>query len=495
MGMILLLENHAGDASNLISWLHEDQGGIRDQREVLVKYPDFRLKDYGLSDIEYNEIDLILLDLELGKKVSNPPGDLFGKDRILPYLRNLARWIPVICLSGFLGSDRTVAKISTTGFDGLVSKNLFTSELFIPMWLGIENGARLNRIAALTGRGVIELQHSLKSTGDPIWGEIFEQQVDQIGKDEFVKLLSLLGLSEGRTTIDHIHQGFSGAVVARAYAPRGSDTSCWLVKASQSPGKLDREIRRHREVFLDGVSRRLTVPPVWWAPIATKGGAIIAYEFEQNSRTLLEEIRDSHIEIQVALESIRPALSSLYSGLSGAPIVPSHALRSYFKNLRSHEELPEKAIPNIFASKTPNEALGQAVILKHGCQHGDLHASNILISDLGPALIDFAHYLSRASESDMAAIPLIDLAKLACDFWVNGIYPQVKGLLTGEDLTNPVFHPIVDLFTLKQQPNEDEIQFFGMANQCHLARYLDYPGIPDDVREAIVGAFTDYYDG
>ena len=489
MGKILIIENNTHDAKDIEYRLREV---IRDPREARKFFPDLSEDDLGFSRIALEEYDLILLDLELGSTSPKPPGDPYGRDVVLAYLRNHARWIPVILLSTYLGSDDNVTESSTYGFDGLLSKEYFRSKRFGSVWPTIDRQAKLCRVASLTGRDVFQLQDALKSQFPLPWGETLRQQIESIGEDTLLELLRLAGLAGREVTLEHIEQGYSGSLVFRARCERGGRVANWLVKVSQEPAKLDREISRHRVVFLDGVTRRVTVPPLWWAPIVADSTGLIAYEFERDSKSLLEFIQGN--SLKEGLEVVRPALAELYGEIRTMPITPLTELTQHFGKLDVIEDIPKESVVFAFAKHLPNDDLDQPLTLRYGRHHGDLHARNVLISDLGPAIIDFAHYVSYDDKEPGHGIPLLDLAKLSVDLWVNKCFSRTKELLSGEALGSRELHPIIGLFIKDSSgvPKLEEVRFFGMAVQCHFAKYLLYPNLPNNVRTRIKKGLKSY---
>lgn len=491
MGKILIIENNTSEAPSLASRLNRE---LKDPRPVDIFYPDFQKKDdLGFSAIAFDEYDVVLLDLELGSTAPKPPGDKFGRDVVLRYLRTHARWIPVILLSAYLGSDDNVAECSTYGFDGLLSKEFFGSNNFYAAWPKIDRQANLCRVASLTGRDVFQLRDELEGQSPPPWGETLKQQIKSIGEDTLLELLRLAGLAAREVPpLEHIEQGYSGSLVFRARCERGGRVANWLVKVSQEPAKLDREISRHRIVFLDGVTRRVTVPPLWWAPIVAGSTGLIAYEFERDSKSLLEFIQDN--SLKEGLEVVQPALAELYGEIRTTPITPLVELTQHFGKLDVIKGIPQESVVFAFANHLPNDDLDQPLTLRYGRHHGDLHARNVLISDLGPAIIDFAHYVSYDGKEPGHGIPLLDLAKLSVDLWVNECFSDTEELLSGKALESRDLHPIIDLFIRDKSdgPNPEEVKFFGMAVQCHFAKYLSYPELPDDVRVRIREGFESY---
>lgn len=489
MGKILVIENNSTDAKAFVYRLNKV---IHDLRPVDIFYPEFQEDDLGFTAIAFDEYDVALLDLELGSTAPNPPNDTLGRDVVLRYLRIHARWIPVILLSAFLGTDKTVTECSTYGFDALLSKDLFGSSNFIAMWPEIERQANLCRVASLTGRDVFQLRDELKGQSPHTWGETLGHQLESIGEGTLGKLLRLAGFGGHGVTLEHIEQGFSGSLVFRARCERGGRVASWLVKVSREPAKLDREIRRHRMVFLDGVTRRVTVPPLWWAPIVADSTGLIAYEFERDSKSLFEVIRDRGTK--EGLEVARPALAELYGEIRTTSIIPAAEMTQHFGKLDVMQGISKESVVFALANHQPNDNLDRSLTLRHGCHHGDLHSRNVLISDLGPAIIDFAHYVSYEHKEPGHGIPLLDLAKLSVDLWVNKCFSRTEELLSGEALRSRELHPIIGLFIKDPSgvPKPEEVRFFGMAVQCHFAKYLLYPNLPNNVRTRIRRGLKSY---
>lgn len=122
-----------------------------------------------------------------------------------------------------------------------------------------------------------------------------------------------------------------------------------------------------------------------------------------------------------------------------------------------------------------------------GCEHGDLHARNILVGKQEPVLIDFAHFLGR----EQGGVPLLDLAKLTIDLSVwETTALAFADLLSGAALDSGVLKDIVGLYLVNREgkASEDERRLFGCAAACFLALYSVYEDVPSNKRESIKAA-------
>lgn len=492
MGRILLIENNPLDVELVTQQL---RGHLDEAREVetLLAKPQSKRHCLGIEDADLSDLDLVLLDLELSITSDQPPGDLLGREVALPCLRSRARWIPVILVSRYLDKDSLlVANSSPFGFDGLLPKRALTNLAFNrTMWDDLIRRASLNRVAALTGRDIFALEDAMAGDMSLSYGSTIANQIDQVGEETLKNLLKLAGFSRGQVAIEHLEQGYSGSLVMRALCRRGNREANWLLKVSQDKAKLNRELVRHRQVQLDGITRRITVPPLWGAPIVWGSSALIAYEFERDSRSLLELIQD--VGIQDGLSRIRGALEDLYEGCTAESVIPTAELSKVMGNQVPIRGIPEQSLLYALSTARPSNSLDQAAKILCGCHHGDLHSRNILVSDSGVALIDFAHYVAHSVEGTTRGIPLLDLAKLAVDLWINKVGPGPGVLLSVDALVSDDFKPIVDLFFVNQGPKRDEVRFFTAAVECLMGRYLLYPNLPKNVDQNIKRGLKRHY--
>jgi len=492
VGKILLVENNSADVTLITQRL---RGYLGEAREIQAHYPNHDRSCLGLDDMPLSDVELVLVDLELATTSDQPPGDFLGRDVVLRCLRREARWIPVLLVSRYLDNDSLlVAEASSFGFDGLVPKRVFSNNAFYrTMWHDLVRRASLSRVAALTGRDVFSLDAAMSGSVTLSYGATLANQIEPVGEETLRSLLKLAGFSGASVAIEHLEQGYSGSLVMRALCRRGNREANWLLKVGQDKAKLNRELVSHRQVQLDGVTRRITVPALWGAPIAWGSGALIAYEFEQNSRSLLELIRD--VGVQEGLRRVRNALASLYEGCAEEGVVPAAELFGFVGRPDSISGLPEASLLYAFAQRSPNDSLDRVARVWCGCHHGDLHSRNILISDSGVAAIDFAHYAGHGFEGTRRGIPLLDLAKLALDLWVNRVGPGPAALLSGEVLNSDDFRPIVDLFLINRRtgPSPDEVRFFKASVECLMGRYLSYPNLPEAVRRRIKRGLRECY--
>jgi hypothetical protein len=114
-----------------------------------------------------------------------------------------------------------------------------------------------------------------------------------------------------------------------------------------------------------------------------------------------------------------------------------------------------------------------------------MHARNILVSQAEAVLIDFAHYVSR--DSNTPGVPLLDLAKLVVDLWCfSSASWSERDLLSGQVLDREIFGRVL----LGERASTDELRLFRAAVACVMSRYVDYPDCPLDRKEAILAVLS-----
>jgi len=143
--------------------------------------------------------------------------------------------------------------------------------------------------------------------------------------------------------------------------------------------------------------------------------SIIAYEFEREAKTLLQVVQEDGLSKGIA--SVLEALKELYRGARSQIVHPQSCLKpTLHRVVRKNDPGVIGDTVAALLSGKPHPRLNESVELKVGCEHGDLHARNILLSPRGPVIIDFAHYRALSDRG----VPLLDLAKLVIDLWAFG---------------------------------------------------------------------------
>ena len=488
MNEILLVEDNVADVQLICERLLSVMG---EQREIVHFSPRIDQDDLGLGSIDITRFELALVDLELGGTVQRHPGDVYGRTRALPEIRRQAPWIPVLLASAhLLGDPVLVAENSACGFDAVIPKDFFTaSSVNSATWRKLLEAASFNRLGALTGRPPSEIRR-LSETTIEISG--VEELIDDLGRDRFKAALKLAGFT-GTITFDPLEQGYSGQPVVHGHYRRDTREADWLFKFSLEPSKLRNELACHREVQLDGVTRRITVPPLWWSPVVWEGLALIAYEFESDGRTLLRAIRRARRPSRVrdSLCEALPAFRILYRDSVPHSINPASALSWCSCALSTVTGLPAQSIAHAFGSRGRSRELTRSVYVLEGFQHGDLHLRNIMLSDSGPTIIDFAHYRSMNGNG----IPLLDLARLCVDLCISNCMPDIGSLLSGSILESSKITPILDPFLVDSTTgvSPDEGRLFRIAAECYLALHLAYDGIARPTKQRILSALQEHY--
>ena len=218
-------------------------------------------------------IELALVDLELRGAANQGPDDLEGLDTILRALRQHAPWIPAVAVSRYLSGDPLVlSRVSPYGFDVLLPKRFFSeSRTYKSSWQEVRRLAALNRVAALTGRSTQELLDLVQSPPLIEYGLGVEGEIGKYGHENFRTALVLSDLRGTRLVIDNVSPGFSGLSTAKVTFQRGRRRVSWFLKFGSALAKLEQEAVSHRKMSLDGLTRSLSVPLLWWHPVVLEG--------------------------------------------------------------------------------------------------------------------------------------------------------------------------------------------------------------------------------
>jgi hypothetical protein len=433
----------------------------------------------------FDQYDLAVVDLELGAADTSKLADLHGRDKILPEIRRRACWLPVILMSRHITGDPNIlAQLTPHDFDAVVPKGLVNDKTASgQMWSSLRTMSALSRIAHLTGRSTSVLQGLLDGKLDLVYGEgvrnqllsVFpsEEEVETTLKD----LLKLMEFSSDKIVLDDLIQGFSGLVVVRALCQRGAKETQWILKIGRSKSKLDRELMAHRKMFMDGFTRRMSVPVIWWRPVVWRGVGIIAYEFERDTQTLFASIDPS--QPQKAFKDLCPALKDLYALSESRTMIPRKIVE---ETLIAKKDSGLDRFPKILKllAKESDRILDEPIKVKCGAEHGDFHARNVLIGPHGPTLIDFSHY------DGMHGVPLRDLAKVLVDlcFFRKLKIPMID-LITETALSREDTADLVNEYILDPNngPSLDEKRLFSWLIRCQLCNYLGYGDVPPESKK------------
>lgn len=429
----------------------------------------------------FDNIDLALIDLELGPAVRGSPGDFWGRDKVLPRLREKARWIPAILFSRY-ALGRLLKDVSPYGFDAILQKTSFESNSFYRReWSALKKYSRLNRIAALTGRTVKHLESLLDRLPSAEYGLGVAKEVDLYGREGFRECLALLELRSDKIFLDQLAAGFSGSSVFKMRCHADGRDTTWLLKVGKNPRKLTSELDAHRKMFVDGFTRRLSVPPLWWSPIWWRDVGLIAYEFEQEAVSF-RSVTESE-GFPAAVDKIRSLMAEFHGGGRRDGVVPRAALARLLSRLPKSPEAKDcGALVGALIDNTEMSALDATVRTIIGPEHGDLHGNNIIVSKMGAVLIDFAHY-KGANES---GIPLLDIAKLVVDTWSwGGMKRSLQDIVSGKILASGTLRGLLSNIGTSTTLTTDERRFWTAATSCIAAEYLTYPDTTANGRREI----------
>jgi len=478
------------------AWVNDFQKDLRsvfeEQSEpIIIRLAD-EFKHLSRSETFFDDVELALVDLELGAGTRDSPGDYLGRDLVLREIRSQASWIPVVLVSQYIRGDLAIlAETTPYDFDAVLTKTFFGDrKTNRKQWEELRFNVGIKRIAALTGRSTCEVTSTLEHTVELDYGRGVAEHIERYGKEEFERLLKLLDLGSPRIVLDEVVFGYSGLSVAKAICRKGGRSTQWLLKFGTSIRKLDRELSAHRRMFEDGFTRLMSVPVFCWKPVVWRSLGVIAYEFEEGADTLFCKVQKEGST--QALVHARRALQELYAGIHEDVIVPRNQLKRLVKRLAGEKNRTGwGATVLALLENSKHDDLDKPVRVLVGCEHGDLHTRNILVGKRGPILIDFAHYL-RERDSEKG-VPLFDLAKLLVDLAVWKLVDiPFEDFLTGDLLSQDLLTGLVDVFLTNGKPaaSDDERILFRCAAACIMAVYSEYKDVPDERREAICNALA-----
>jgi len=482
---ILVVEDNAPYLEDLKVILVKDLEELEPVGESMVEKAIERLDDVELID----KIKLVIVDLELHGGDASGPADFEGRDLILPKLRSNACWIPAVVMSRyFTGDAHVLAEATPYGFDAVVPKKFFSeSRTYKKQWQRVKEVAAASRVGVLTGRDTHKILHLLTQDIDLQIGAEVAKEIDKYGGEDFRSALRLMEFTSSRIVIDQVVQGFSGLSVVKLTCRRGGRRVKWLLKFGSSFQKLDRELAAHRRMFLDGITRRMSVPVLWWRPIIWGSVGMIAYEFEENATTLLEEIKSNGL--MGGLRKIGPALEELYRGCEVEAVIPRNCLEGTISRAdTSGLRAKQGAILRALVAREPHPHLDRSLEVRLGPQHGDLHTRNILIGERGPVLIDFAHYRGIGE----GGVPLLDLAKLFVDIWACGGGIPLNDILDGGVLRRQGEYGRWGDILIDSEPSGDEMRLFRLAVACQLAKYSKYTDVAKEKRREAQRALNNF---
>lgn len=452
------------------------------------------VKDELPKRSELDRFDIALIDLELYTPIGGQHDleNLAGGTMVLPYLRKNAPWLPSIAVSKlFSEQDAAVQALAGSfGFDGHILRNMFPSgKINRNFWRKIINQAVLLRKRAVFGAEFDPEKAQAMSDDNIICDSAnLKDKLDnefsswrEVIKDSFYYGDQII--------LSSIPCGFSGAVTLKAEVIEkriGVVTAGnWLVKISNSPWKLNMEVKAHLKAIISGQEYARTVPLLWNGVVVENRIGLIAYQFAKNTKVAFECLSNANSALKLCDE-----LKTMFKGLYPPEKIDDKQGIEFYKFIDvwfSSEKLKkatrhfkakkfEQTLLTIADGKTVKEIPG-VLKPKYCWLHGDLHLRNILMGERN-LLIDFAR-------SKMGPL-VLDLAKFASDLLL-----RVDELRTDEfpvfmENKNPpllqVLHPINSLFKF----NDHDIILYNLLLKIYLAIALDYPDVDDKAKKWIV---------
>lgn len=439
----------------------------------------------------YSKVDIIFLDLELEtekvSKIMYRREDLAGGTIFLPYFRINFPWIPVICISrlfdhkesnyfssvagsygfdGYLHKDsfyETVKESKTKGDDEntrgktLQNNDLIDTKLFNT----IINNAKEHRICYQTDYSFSKSNKQLEFAVPPP----IEKSLDSKYNNwrEFFKIVFF---PFDKIVVKQISGGYSGASTYRIkLIKRKLDEqteSFWLLKISDNPCKLDKEVKSHYSFQQSGLPYARSVPMLWKGVVEAYNISCIVYKFAEGTNTLSNIISDYEVTKLnfVKLKSLFEVIYNKEKCLSQDSTI-AQAVKILLE--------PNRIINDPIVIKAKLEILNliediffDELTKYTSCWiHGDLHTKNILIGERN-VLIDFA----RACIG-----PLIyDISKLSCDLLYHFDECREKDILF-LDKNTKLFNLISQSINLSTLTKEDK-KLFGIFLIFELASCL-----------------------
>jgi hypothetical protein len=442
------------------------------------------------------EIDICVTDLELGivtKGSDKDPSDIKGLDKILPHVRLIAPWLPVICISRFLGtSGAATAKLSCSDFDAFFPKSYIgsapteelgfdgTDELtLIPAhtfhensWEEIETKSWLNRVSRSIGVKLNELT-SLYQKRDELEvltdGEVNTQmEYFSYSKRNLEAVISCFNFGCQRIGVSCFQHGMSGLFIAtieaRDMRPNSPVEAKWLLKWGNKTDKLQKETEAHKLIFKRGISRRIQTPLLFPNPIYYKGIGFIAYYFEDKTQTALDYIKE------YGLEAFTPLYKKIVNGLYRIEFDAVSDLKELLStfclsNVESYATLFECEVSHVKKLKMSNI-------------HGDFHLRNILVGEEQEVtLIDFAN--------SQPGPVVVDIAKFIVDFVAFCKIKPPKSFIW-EDFEANNGQELLRVLDESLNLNEIDKKFFSIAALAFCQRYQEYDDVSDEKKDLLM---------
>lgn len=394
--------------------------GIDPHLDHIIPNNESNIEELLPKNEDLNKYDLALVDLELDpfikKKLKYCPEDLEGGTKILPYLRKVAPWLPVIAESRLFSheSEYFLAIAGSFGFDGYLPNEIFISDSFNrELWDIIYFNALMNRRRSIIkcdfhlpnkSLNIMASNQIKKQLNDnmPLWNDVLESMFYFCDK----------------ITIEPISGGYSGAVTFRVKVENRNlgniSESNWLLKLSNNIFKLNIESKSHIHMMLNGLEYARSVPLLWRGAIVSGRTAGIAYQFASSTDIALSKCNNYKSTIKT-ISMIKDMIVNMYKqSTSESNTILTLILQWYsvqdLKDIVSGSK-DDSLIDSINNMLDGNDNMFDRVLYYKKCWiHGDLHLRNILLGDRN-VFIDFA-------KSKVGPV-VIDLAKLAYDLLIN----------------------------------------------------------------------------
>jgi len=445
---------------------------------------------------ELDCFDLALIDLELGDtpdEFSPEFRQLRGGSQVLPYLRNHAPWLPAIGYSYRFkdSSPRLLALAASYGFDACLPRKIFYEAaphaLDRGFWDQIFERGQQSRLLAAYGDGQTfpfeppeigcpdaKLRERLTKKF-PAWGDI-ARAVFRFAR---------------KVHLEEMDEGFSGAVVLRAYADlseeNGSGEGVWVLKISQSPFKLFRELAAHHSIVRSGLEFVRSVQLLWRNVIRIDDCAAICYQFAHGTEEVGRKVRSGMVwdEIRAFLQ---PLFLEFYLRSNQERAAPADLARAWFNVSEifncslTWKDCEAKKLLFAINCGESHEIAKKTIAFSRSRIHGDLHLGNILLGT-SPVLIDFGR-------SNVGPIAL-DGARFVADLVVR--FPELRATigLPGFPLlsSNLVWGPFTEKCFLQ---NDGDKKLFNLFSMLTFASMLAYPDLDPDTKAWILSSLENW---
>jgi hypothetical protein len=279
-----------------------------------------------------------------------------------------------------------------------------------------------------------------------------------------------------KVVLKRLSGGWSGAFVFQAYAKQdhslGGKEGQWLLKISDSPTKLHRELTAHFRMMRSGVDYARMAQPLWPVVVCESGCAAIAFQFAHGT----EEAVSILSKCATQCDDVMDRIGSVLMGFYGKPHLSRDIVMNLSARWGSSTEVIQKAADILESGGTEQllraivqtkqeYGLGETIEFSQSVIHGDLHLGNIMLGERD-ILIDF----SRSNPGPIA----VDLARLAVDIVVR--IPEVRGndlpLLSGDHSSN-IAKAIKKMSSSLKLTSGDEL-LYDVFLKVLLARHLTY---------------------